>query len=157
MGAAMTSAIHAVEIVTERNTLLAFLEVLQSEQDALVHGDAERVGALASEKADLVARLGQLGEECRHRLVSQALTADRDGMESFLRRNPGAAAAWREVLSLAEKAQQLNQTNGLMINTRLGHTRQALAVLHSAADASGLYGPDGHPSTLTGGRQLGAV
>ena len=56
--------------------------------------------------------------------------------------NPQIAELWQQLLALAENAQQLNQINGSMIDTRLRNNQQALAILQAAAKQSALYGPD---------------
>ena len=69
--------------------------------------------------------------------------------------NPHIAELWRQLLALAEKARELNQLNGNMIDTRLRNNQQALAILQAAANQSALYGPDGQTHGLGLGRPLG--
>lgn len=64
---------------------------------------------------------------------------------------------WQKIRGLAVRAQQLNHTNGELIQMKLRHNQQTLAVLSNAADKANLYGPDGQHSFSTGsGRSLGS-
>jgi flagella synthesis protein FlgN len=138
----------------------AFLEVLKKEQEALVGGDIEHLETLPRDKAELVMQLAKLARKRDQHLISRGLTPDRKGMEALLADNHDAKTAtakWHELLRLAESVQQLNQTNGEIIATRLRHNHQALTVLQGAAGTTPLYGPTGKTFTLKGSRQLGQV
>ncbi len=139
-----------------------FVLMLQTEQDALVQGEVDRLIDLARLKSEKVVLLSQFAERRSRFLVAQGVDPAHDGMEKWLHRNADQArqigAAWSQLLEQAKLAQHLNQTNGVMIETRLVHNQQALAVLKAAANqGSGLYGPDGHTRSLGLGRPLGKV
>jgi flagella synthesis protein FlgN len=160
-GPAANAANFVSAIQDERAALLAFTGLLQAEQDALVRGDADRVAALAAEKASQIELLSHLGESRSRFLAAQNLNAGNDGMLAWLGRNPGFATAvkkiWQELLALARKAQQINLNNGVLIESRLQQNRLKLAVLQTAANAGGVYRPDGHLRPLRGGRSLSQV
>lgn len=153
------AAAFAARLGIERDTVKAFLKILQQEQDALTKGEINLLLPLAEKKSGLVTELAKFAGQRNQFLASQGYTPDRKGMEGWLKDNHGSSMAgvWRELLETAGAAQQLNQTNGILINTRLAHNQQALSVLMSAANAAALYGPDGQPSAPGGGRQLGKV
>jgi len=58
-------------------------------------------------------------------------------------RAPQALAAWQQLIDLTKTAQQLNETNGTLIRTRLTAAQRALGVLLSAANIAGAYASDG--------------
>jgi flagella synthesis protein FlgN len=59
--------------------------------------------------------------------------------------------------ALANQAQQLNTTNGELIQSRMRYNQQALGVLFSSSkNASNLYGPDGQANMGSSGRHLGS-
>ena len=68
-------------------------------------------------------------------------------MEQLLRDQAGAAAqardAWRKVLDLTQTAQQLNDTNGGLIGSRLSGTQRALGALFSTSNIGGAYTSSG--------------
>lgn len=147
-------------IAEEAAQLRGFLVLLEKEQQALAAGDIERLLPLAEEKSGLFGRLSDLGAARGKALAAAGFTADRQGMESWLDRQPDQAGPrrdWQALLSLAEEARALNQTNGQLIASRLAHNQQALSTLMAAANQAALYGPDGQAKPLGGGRSLGSV
>lgn len=160
-GAAASAANFVTAIQDERVALHAFTELLEAEQDALVQGDADRLAELATQKASQLELLGHLGESRNRYLAAQNLNASADGMLAWLSRNPGFSAAvkkiWRELLLQAEKAQQINQNVGLLIETRLKQNRLKLSVLQSAASTDGVYRSDGQMRALRSTRSLSQV
>ena len=148
------------DLQLELKTTEAFLNILRKEQEALVGGDIEHLEALPRDKAELVMQLAKLAKRRDQCLISRGLNPDRKSMEALLAVSHDAKTAtaeWRELLRLAEAAQQLNQTNGEIIATRLRQNQQALTVLQGAAGITPLYGPTGKTFALKGGRQLGQV
>ena len=105
------------------------------------------LAGIAADKAARIEQLTRLGEQHSRHLAAQNLTADAAGMASWLKLNPGFAASvsnvWRDLLALAESARQINQHNGVLIETRLQQNRLKLAVLLGAAGGDGVYRPDG--------------
>ena len=149
------------ELQTELDITASFINLLQKEQEALIGANLEILETLPREKADLTIQLTRLSNRRDQRLSSQGLKSDRKGMETLIARCPKAESTrvkWNELLRLAESAQQLNRTNGDLINTRLRYNQQALTVMQNATDGSApLYGPTGRTFTVKGGRQFGQV
>jgi flagella synthesis protein FlgN len=135
--------------------------LLQAEQDALVQGDPDRLAALAADKATQIELLTLLGEGRSRHLAAQDLSGNADGMLTWLGRNPGFGAAvrkiWGKLLEQAETARQINQSNGLLIESRLQQNRLKLTVLQTAAAADGVYRPDGQLRPLRSARSIGQV
>lgn len=152
------AAVFAAGLQSEQDALGAFINLLQAEQQVLVHGDAERLAQLAPDKAAHIDRLTRLGEQRKRHLSAQNLADSAQGMLAWMNRNLGFAAAvrtlWRELLARAESARQLNQSNGLLIENWLQQNRLKLAVLQSAAAADGVYRPDGQLRPLRSARSL---
>lgn len=160
-GPAADAATFAAALQAERDALVAFVGLLQTEQEVLVRGDAEGLAALASDKADGLDLLILLGEQRSRHLAAHNLAGSADGMVTWLSRNPGFAAAvskiWRELLAQAETARLINQNNGLLIEARLQQNRLKLAVLQTAVAADGVYRPDGQLRPLRSARFLSQV
>lgn len=132
---------------TESEAITAFIMLLREEQQALMRGDLERLSSFAESKTICLFELTRLGEQRLQWLRERGLTADRAGMERLLSEHavgaPQARTAWQQLLNVAKTAQQLNETNGSLIRTRLNGTQRALSVLFSAANIAGAYAPDG--------------
>lgn len=139
-----------------------FVQILQTEQDDLIQGAVDKLIELARLKSEKVVLLSQLAERRNRFLAAQGCDPNHGGMEKWLRQHGAAetaeiAEAWKRLLEQAKVARHLNQTNGVMIETRLQHNQQALAALQAAANQSGLYGPDGQTHASGLGRPLGKV
>ncbi|MHB1293012.1 MAG: flagella synthesis protein FlgN [Sulfuricella sp.] len=139
-----------------------FIQVLQTEQDALVQGHIDPLLELARIKSEKVVLLSQLAENRTRFLSAQGYSQEHGGMTKWLQQqrdggNPQISELWQQLLTLAENARQLNQINGSMIDTRLRNNQQALAILQVAANQSALYGPDGQTQALGLGRPIGKV
>ncbi len=149
-----TSRLH-----TERDALKEFITLLESEQQALISGNTEQLLALADSKLLAAHGLSKLANARNDGLHARAGKAELSGMTAWLQANAAnSLPVWHDILQLAEQAQQLNRTNGLLIQTKLRHNQQALMVLQNAAHSTnGLYGPDGQPNLSASGRTLGSV
>jgi flagella synthesis protein FlgN len=139
-----------------------FVQILQTEQDALVAGNVDSLLELARIKSGKVVLLSRLAESRAHFLSMQGYAQELDGMKKWLQKqrgegNPQASELWQKLLKLAENAKQLNQINGSMIDTRLRNNQQALAILQTAANQCALYGPDGQTQAPGMGRPIGKV
>ena len=145
-------------LAEEQLVLARLVELLRSEQDALVRGDADGVAALANTKGRCLAALQAHAEERRGILLSAGQSPDREGIRFWTqqhgRTEPRLVQRWRESVDLARVADQVNRANGALIASRLTVTQQALTTLFGAAGIPGAYGADGNAVSLREGRQL---
>lgn len=126
----------------ERDTLRAFVALLEREQDALINADTDMLLQLAEEKVRLSDALAALAAARRN--AAAPVGAD--------------AQTGQALRQLAARARQLNQSNGELIQIKLRYNQQALNVLLGAAQQTGaLYGADGQTSVSGSGRTLGSV
>lgn len=146
----------AATLGEERAALTRFVALLQSEQEALISQDADRLLQLVEEKNRFASQLNDL-ESARTSAMHADKTTD---FETWLsRHDPASLSVWTDIRRLATEARRLNQTNGELIQIKLRYNQQALSVLFGAAEnAAGLYGRDGQASILpSSGRPLGSV
>jgi flagellar biosynthesis/type III secretory pathway chaperone len=146
-------------LVSERIALSAFCQLLQAEQGALVKAQADRVAELAVDKATQIEALSRLADQRNRHLTAQGLSGNAEGIKVWLSRNPelalAAEKAWSELMGVAETARQLNQDNGLLIESKLQQNWQKLAVLQSSgASSDGVYHSDGRLSPLRSARSF---
>lgn len=140
---------------SEAQLVELFIAALEDEQEALKKGDVAALGAIDARKGDLVAKLNAAEGERDAILKPAGCSASREGMRSWLAKNPSdgiAVREWGKLMKLAAKARELNRLNGELIAMRLQATNQALATLTQRAQRSALYGPDGHTAQNTGSR-----
>lgn len=153
---ALLAAINA-----ETAALQAFVTVLEEEQKLLISGDADAVLPLLERKTALITELGVAGQQRETALQAQGISSNKESLEGYFAGSPQALKeAWQQLLVLAQSANQLNTTNGKLINTRLQHNQAALSILMNAAGSLGenaTYGPDGHQKHGSGSRPLGSA
>lgn len=156
--AAFVAALEA-----ENEAFDAFVGVLEAEAAALNTSDVEALITLAQSKSEKVAILSRLSESRRGFLRSAGFSPDRAGMSGWLVAHGGAdgariSEAWNTLLDRAVRAQQLNEANGALIESRLRFNQAALASLQAAARQTTYYGPDGTTRLSSGqGRDLGSA
>ena len=147
----------------ELDAFQRFCDILHAEQESLMQGHIDNLFAIAKLKSEKVLLLTQLSAERNQYLQSHAFPPNQQGMEMLSATTQAAVAGesiaktWHTLIQLAQTAQQLNASNGILIETKLQHNQQALAVLQSAANQASLYGPDGKTHTMGMGRPLGKV
>lgn len=146
-----------LQIEQEIHVMDGLLALIRKEQDLLIEARIQDMGQLIEQKAQHIATLAQLASR-RHALLGEVgYAAEEAGMQDYLARHsdPDLLAVWEQLIDRVRSARNLNNTNGLMINTQLGRYRSALDVL-SGRSAS-LYGPDGQTSQAAGNRKRGFV
>jgi len=127
------------------------------------HQDTEALIALAQSKSEQVLVLSRLSDSRRAFLRSAGFSPDRLGMSEWLIAHGGAEGSrlsglWCRLLDRAVRAQQLNESNGALIESRLRFNQAALASLQAAARQMMSYGPDGTTRLSSGkGRDLGSA
>lgn len=138
--------------------LLDFVALLEREQGMLVENRTDQLLELSEQKSTDALGLNELAETRRSLLQKSIPELSIDTIHTWLAaHNPQGLPVWHEILALAERAQQLNRTNGELIQMKLRHNQQSLAVLSNAVNKANLYGPDGQPSFSPGsGRSLGS-
>lgn len=144
---------------TERDALKEFVALLETEQQALLGGHTEQLPALANSKIQATHELSKLANARMDALLAHGAKTGAGGVAAWLQAHaPDSLPVWLDIQRLAEQAQHLNRTNGILIQSKQRQNQQALAVLQNAAQSvSGLYGPDGQPHLPTSGRTLGSV
>lgn len=142
-------------LVREPSALRRFCALLEEERRVLGGAQADRLPDIAAQKALLAGQLSQL-ETRRDGLLAQGgFAKGRSGMEAWLASRPGGDAErdrWNELLQLAGRARDENESNGRLINLLLKQNREALAVLLSAGDES-IYGADGQQRSLAAAKR----
>ncbi|CAN5238154.1 N/A [soil metagenome] len=135
----------------EQQAAAQLLSLLRQEQSCLVDNEIDGLATLTEEKTKVVAQMTSLATGRHRALAFAGFEAGENGMQEWIRRNPGIEAvnkSWTELLALAQLAKELNRNNGLLINKHLGRNRNALDVLQGKPQGSNLYGPNGQASSF---------
>lgn len=152
----------AATLQAEQAAFQQFYELLQAEKDALSRNEVDRLPELAQLKSEKILQLSQLAEQRNLYLAAHSCLPDQAGMEEWYRRSRGETGIrlykiWQDMLKQARAAHQLNQENGALIELKLQHNQQALAIIRAAANQNGVYGRDGLTQASHSGRPIDKV
>jgi flagellar biosynthesis/type III secretory pathway chaperone len=138
----------------ELAALRGFVELLLSEQKALLDNDTDALLSLSDSKTLSANQIMEMAKQRRSSLLVNGI----ENMETWLAKfAPQSLPQWEEVRKLAAEAQHLNTTNGELISAKMRNNQQTLNVLFSSAkNAANLYGPDGQANLNSTGRHLGS-
>lgn len=145
----------------EYAALVNFVALLEREQQMLVENHTDQLQELSEKKTADAMRLSGIAE-ARHSMIEKNLPQlagrDTSKLDSWLaKHSQKGLAVWQEIRALTKRAQQLNRTNGELIQMKLRHNQQSLAVLTGTVNKPNLYGPNGQSSFSAGsGRTLGS-
>lgn len=144
-------------LTVEYAALLKFVALLECEQGMLVDNLTDPLLELSTKKSNEAINLKELAEARRTLLQKNIPQLSADSIHAWLAKHcPEGLAIWQKILLLAKRSQHLNQINGELIQKKLRHNQQSLAVLSNAVNKANLYGPDGQPNfSPGGGRSLG--
>ncbi len=144
---------------TESQALESFVALLKNEQAMLVENLTDPLVKLSEQKTIQAINLNELAQTRRALLQKNIPALSLNSINAWLKSNcPEGLLSWQKILALAKSSQQLNQSNGELIQMKLRHNQQSLAVLNSAFNKANLYGPDGQTSFTPGNsRSLGNV
>lgn len=141
----------------ERSALLGFITLLESEQAALMENRSDALTELSKQKTAEALELNRL-VEIRRELLKQAIPdQNAEAVASWLGAHSEAElSSWQDIVALTQRAKQLNQVNGELIQMKLRRNQQTLTMLSNAVNKAGVYGRNGQPDFSPGsGRTLG--
>lgn len=127
---------------------------LLNEQALLIAADVDALETGTMHKNALVLRMTALASQRLDRLASAGLPATKEGMQRWLEQVPALAESWRELQQYARQAQDINRTNGMLLNIHLTRNLQAINVLRQQPEGGDVYGPDGQRQLRAGARTL---
>lgn len=144
---------------TERGALASFVTLLEQEQRLLMEGtQTEQLLALSEQKSNGATNLNHM-TVARHTLLQREIShLDAGTIQNWLSIHcADGLPIWHDIVALAQRAKQLNQVNGELIQMKLRHNQQALTVLSNAVNKAGVYDRSGKPDFSPGsGRSLGS-
>lgn len=152
----MTMQALLTALTDEAAAIRAFSSLLEQEQQALVSGTLEALPELTDRKTHAVADLSRLGRERDANLQSLGYTPDEAGARAAAAADKQVGDAWQALIDAAQAAKRANETNGVLIRTRLTYTTQALTVLYGPSQSAPLYGPDGRTAPRSSGGSVTA-
>jgi flagella synthesis protein FlgN len=136
----------------------ALLDLLGDEEQALVSGNADRIAQITPIKLAQVDAVNTHVHARQTALSAAGHPATAAGLAAWIGEDPAQRARLRRLDELEAAARAANQRVGVLLEMRLGATRQALNVLvHAAAPGSGLYDESGQAVATRPGKSLSAA
>lgn len=130
----------------ELKAMTVLVQILMQEQQILVDAQPALLENLAVEKNNSLSLLNELGTNKSKELNLLNLSNDHIGMQTFIDSQTvesNVKNTWLELLELTSKAQEINKTNGLLINRQLNVNLNTLNSLQQTNTNENLYGSDG--------------
>jgi len=152
----MNSAVLGLQHCLEHEIVQArrFLAALQAEAQALETPDnGEALTGSTRQKAACAEDLSKAGLARQAALRELGYSADRQGLDAAVEANACLLDASRQLLELGRRASELNDANGIVIDTYLKHNQQALDTLRKIAGDASLYDASGRASRVPGQRK----
>lgn len=128
----------------EQSDLLAeFTEALKTETALLLDNPTDLgLAEITTLKNDYARRLAELDEKREAAMADMGFTNDAGGVEAACQAYPDLRDAFGLLWELAHEAEALNQQNGQILQTYIGHNQRALETLHSLINTE-LYDAQG--------------
>ncbi len=124
--------------------LQRLLLALQSEEQALVNNDIDALEQVTLEKNQVVNLFLSGQQQLLRQLQQEGLPLNQDGLMAWLKAQPNKSSQDDRALAktLQAAAQEINRSNGLLIQRLSSRTQAGLSALRGQGD-TGLYGPSG--------------
>ncbi|MGA9661552.1 MAG: flagellar protein FlgN [Pseudomonas alloputida] len=135
------------------------LDLLQKESVALHGRDMAPLENILARKQSLIVLLEQQGLRRNNLLTSLGLSADRAGVEAVAAQSPNGELILQQldvISQLMQACQQLNETNGRIIQVQQQVTNNQIRILQGG-DSPSLYDSRGSTSPLAKPRALSQV
>ncbi|MBF8668009.1 flagellar protein FlgN [Pseudomonas putida] len=135
------------------------LDLLQKEAIALHGRDMAPLESILARKQSLIVLLEQQGLRRNNLLVSLGLSPDRAGVEAVAAQSPNGELLLQQldvISQLMQACQQLNETNGRIIQVQQHVTDNQIRIL-MGGDSPSLYDSRGSTSPLAKPRALSQV
>ena len=147
-------------LARERAAVEALVAALALERKALGAGDIDHLERTAPRKRELLMAVAAADEQRNRLLERSGAGSGRRGMEAWLGSNivdPSTRENWHALLSLKERARNLNEENGAFISAGIQANQQALSALLTAARSTSVYGPGGRTLNPLSSRPLASA
>jgi flagella synthesis protein FlgN len=138
-------------VVDETAAVHAFESLLAYEAKALTAAaPLESLPSIIEQKTALTEQIAALERQRDEQLVALGLSAGFGGMEQAVAGDEALTEQWKTLLAAAARARRGNNSNGVLIRTRMDYNRKALAAMRISPAKSGFYGPDGRVPGVMG-------
>ncbi|SAL63976.1 flagella synthesis protein FlgN [Caballeronia telluris] len=138
-------------VIDELTAVEAFESLLAFEEKALIAASPlEALPPIIEQKTTLTEQIAALEQQRDAQLAALGFATGFAGMEAAVAADERLVDHWNRLRAAATRARQGNNSNGVLIRTRMEYNRRALAELRVTPAKSGFYGPDGRVPGVMG-------
>lgn len=131
-----------------------FIDILRAEAEALERPDhGEALNTSTQEKNLCIEQLLEAGQARDDALRELGFGPGRAGLDAACGSQPALRDTCARLFELGRQASDLNAANGVMIDTYLKHTQQALSAMQHLVGNPGLYDASGRTGPVKGQRK----
>jgi flagella synthesis protein FlgN len=138
-------------VIDETTAVEAFEALLAYEQKALTAAKPlDVLPSIIEQKIALTEQLAALEKLRDDQLGALGLPPGFVGMQQAVAGDEPLNGHWKQLIAAATRARRGNNSNGVLIRTRMDYNRRALAAMRVAPAKQGFYGPDGRVPGIMG-------
>lgn len=130
----------------ELNVMMSLMKILEKEQAILVDNQPHLLEELSADKNKILTLLGDAGKKRSLEFSNHQVSEDPNNINDFIQSslvNDELKKVWTELLLASSNAQEMNKTNGILINRQLNLNQNALNILQQTNTNESLYGANG--------------
>ncbi|MEI2417593.1 flagellar protein FlgN [Orrella sp. JC864] len=141
----------------EIDAVRRFTQLLQEEAQSLTEPAAfEALNEITERKNQLAEELAGLGGQRNTLLGRMGLDSDHAGGQAAAAADPALAPVWQALLQAVAQARELNQRNGILLETHLRHVQHSLDALRALTGQASLYDAQGRARRVSPGKAIAA-
>lgn len=149
----MSTTLISLHQCLEQELKLAreFIGVLEEEAQVLVNTQSEtELPRNTEKKTGYADRLSAIGRQREYWLLQMGYPSGRKGLESAVAQHPTLEPVVNQLLVTARRANELNNSNGVLIDTFLKNNQQTLHALRTISGQGNLYDARGRATPASG-------
>lgn len=140
----------------ELTVMMSLVQLLEQEQNILVENQPSLLEEVTSNKNKCLILLGDIGKKRMSEFSQLEITGGQASINDFFESSIAdnkLKQVWHDLMTVSSKAQEMNKTNGLLINRQLNVNQSTLNILQQTNANESLYGANGQSkSNPTSGR-----
>lgn len=142
----MTDTVQRLQACLDQEIILVdvFMQLLQEESDALLNGgDIATLNASTTKKNSHADQISAWDDQRQALLTELGYSTDKAGLDAAAVAHPTLRATCETLYHKADKANQMNASNGHIIATLMAHNQEAIDTLKRLADPGQVYDASG--------------
>lgn len=130
----------------ELKVMMSLVQLLGQEQSILVENQPSLLEEITSNKNQCLILLGDIGKKRMSEFAQLEITGKESSIHDYFQSSTAESEikkVWNELMTASSKAQEMNKTNGILINRQLNLNQSTLNILQQTNANESLYGANG--------------